>query len=88
MTLEEIIKEKDYDYIEFRMICEARKNGSIFYGAAKSVDGELISLDGDNYDEELNMEPVSKREFKNPDRHVEKGLTVIFDFLNNNDLGE
>lgn len=86
MTLAEIIKEKDYDYIELRMICEARKNGSIFYGEAKSVDGKLISLDEDNYDEELNMEPVSNREFKNPDRHVENGLSVTFDFSRNNDL--
>ena len=48
MTIGELIKNKDYDFIELRII-EPELHNSVFVGTAKSENGELISLDGDTY---------------------------------------
>lgn len=50
VTIGDLIKDKDYDYIEYR--CTAPDNWyeeDIFFGICKSENGKLIALDGDTY---------------------------------------
>lgn len=50
MKVKDLIAEKDYEYITYRMRIDS---DDIFVGECKSVDGKLISLDGDTiYDED------------------------------------
>lgn len=73
MTIGDLIKNKDYDYIEYRIMLP---NGNdIFAGCFSSKDGKIISLDGDNYnkDEEI----LSYREWSNSKENIKNGLTVI-----------
>lgn len=73
MTIGDLIKNKDYDYIEYRIMLP---NGNdIFAGCFSSKSGEIISLDGDNYnkDEEI----LSYREWSNFKENIKNGLTVI-----------
>ncbi len=78
MCLNDLIREKDYDCIELRMVCRERKSGSIFYGRVRSENGKLVSPDGDNFDEELFMKPVSLEEWVNKKKNIKNGLTVVF----------
>ena len=48
MTIGELIKDKDYDFIELR-IYDSKLHRNVFVGSAKSENGDLISLDGDTY---------------------------------------
>lgn len=48
MTIGELIKDKDYDFIELR-INDPELHRTVFIGSTKSKNGELISLDGDVY---------------------------------------
>lgn len=76
MTIGDLIKDKDYDYISYRMIIPGVNNGnSIFAGCFKSENGKIISLDGDTYSED--EEVVEWSEFTNPSRGVENGLEVV-----------
>lgn len=74
MTIKDLIKDKDYDYISLRVTTpEHFEENDMFFGACKSVNGVLISLDGDNYyDDEVvvRYEEWSKEDVKN-------GLTVV-----------
>lgn len=54
MTIRELIKNKDYDFIELRII-EPELHNSVFVGTAKSENGELISLDGDTYRKDVEI---------------------------------
>lgn len=54
MTIGELIKDKDYDFIELRIINPELHN-SVFVGTAKSESGELISLDGDTYRKDVEL---------------------------------
>lgn len=76
MTVKDLIKEKDYDYISWRVTLPKKiGGGDTFFGATASKDGELISLDGDIYDEEtkvLEFEEWSSEEIKN-------GLTIVYE---------
>lgn len=74
MTIKDLIKQKDYDYIELReLLPEEGSNVQIFIGACKSVGGELISLDGDYYSRQVNI--VSYEEWSTGD--IKNGLTII-----------
>ena len=67
MTIEELIKDKDYDFIELR-INDPELHRSVFIGSAKSENGELISLDGDVYRKDavvLEYEEWSGKKIKN-----------------------
>ena len=76
MTIGDLIKNKDYDYISYRMIIPVVNDGeSIFAGCFKSEGGKIISLDGDSYSED--EEVVDWSEFTNPSRGVENGLEVV-----------
>lgn len=80
MTLGELIQSKDYDRIEFRMMLPNKPDTPIFYGIAKSENGELISLDGDSYEDEMEKELLSYEEWSNESKNVKNGLTVVFKF--------
>lgn len=80
MKLKDLIKNKDYDYISYRL--KIPKNGekyygeSIFIGEAVSKDGKLISLDGDTiYDE--NDTVLDYKEWSKPEENIKNGLTVV-----------
>lgn len=66
MQLKDAIQQddRDYDYIEYRYHLK-RKNGQvedIFVGACSYKDGEIISLDGDDYSLEDYIESYEIRE--------------------------
>lgn len=66
MTIGELIKDRDYDFIEIRIRNPETLN-SVFVGSAKSENGELISLDGDTYSKDtkiLGCEEWSGRKVK------------------------
>lgn len=69
MTLGELVKNKNYDYIEYRVLWENDKicDGiqDDFTGACKAENGEIIPLDGDYYSP--NMEIKKYEEWKNDD---------------------
>lgn len=67
MTIEELIKDKDYDFIELRVF-DPELHMSVFIGSAKSINGDLLSLDGDIYRKEseiLEYEEWSGKKVKN-----------------------
>ena len=73
MHIEDLIKEKDYDYIEYRMTIPSGSN--IFAGHFSSKDGEIISLDGDSYS--ASEEVFSYKEWSKPQNNIKNGLTVV-----------
>lgn len=82
-TIGEIVAGKDYDYVSYRGYDEKRNyppatgnnTDGEFCGCFKVVDGKIIPLDGDSYDD---SEPViATEEWTMPDEGIEKGLTVI-----------
>ncbi len=75
-TIGELIKNKDYDYISYRMMISGfdDENG-IFVGCFSSKDGSIVSLDGDLYDE--SEEVVASEEWDMPEEGIKNGLTVI-----------
>lgn len=77
MTVGDLIKNKDYDYISWRVTLPEDLGGEdIFSGVAKSENGKLISLDGDSYSE--STEIISYEEWDNPEEDIKNGLTVIY----------
>lgn len=78
MTVKDLIKNKDYDYISWRVtLPEKYGGGDTFFGACKSVGGELIPLDGDIYDEET--EVLKYEEWSDPEEGITNGLTVVYE---------
>lgn len=75
MTVGDLIKNKDYDYISWRVtLPEKCGGGDTFSGACKSENGELIPLDGDIYSKETEI--ISYEEWSNEE--VKNGLTIIY----------
>lgn len=74
MTIGDLIKNKDYDYVSYRLTLP---NGDdTFAGCFASKDGEIIPLDGDTiYDE--NDEVLSYKEWNKPEEGIQNGLTVV-----------
>ena len=73
MTIGDLIKNKDYDYISYRLTLP---NGSdTFAGCFASKGGEIISLDGDIYNKD--EEVLSYEEWTSPEDDVQNGLTII-----------
>lgn len=74
MTVKDLIKDKDYDYISWRVTAPPQwGEPDMFFGCCKSVNGELIPLDGDSYYEDevvIRYEEWSDDEIKN-------GMTVV-----------
>ena len=76
MTIGDLIKNKDYDYINYRIaLQDPRFTEPIFAGVCKSENGKLISLDGDTYSE--GEEVISWEEWSSP--VIRNGLTVVVD---------
>ena len=74
MTVKELIKNKDYDYISWRITPPKYwDEEDIFIGACKSKKGELIPLDHDSYSE--NEVVVRYEEWSND--NIKNGLTVV-----------
>lgn len=76
MTIGDLIKNKDYDYINYYLIIPDVNDGEpVFAGIFKSEGGKIISLDGDSYSED--EEVVEYEEWSNPSKGLEKCLTVV-----------
>ena len=73
MTIGDLIKNKDYDYVLYRLILP---NGDdIFAGCFASKGGEIISLDGDIYNKD--EEVLSYEEWSQSENDIQNGLTVV-----------
>ena len=73
MTIGDLIKNKDYDYISYRLTLP--DGDDIFAGQLASKNGEIISLDGDVYSKE--EEVLSYEEWSQPEDNIKNGLTII-----------
>ena len=73
MIISDLIKNKDYDYVSYRLTLP--DGSDIFAGCFASKGGEIISLDGDIYnkDEEI----LSYEEWTSPENDIQNGLTVV-----------
>lgn len=74
MTIGDLIKNKDYDYVSYRITL---LNGDdTFAGCFASKGGEIISLDGDTiYDK--NDEVFRYEEWSKPEENIKNGLTIV-----------
>lgn len=80
MKVKDLIKNKDYDYISYRLRIPDDKvriyGESIFVGEAASKNGKLFSLDGDTiYDKEDVV--VEYEEWSKPEENIKNGLMVV-----------
>ena len=74
MIVKDLIKNKDYDYISWRVTAPPEwTRPDMFFGACQSVKGKLIPLDGDTYSE---YEVVVRYEEWSDDKY-KNGLTVV-----------
>ena len=78
MTVGDLIKKKDYDYISWRAVVSISpdEEDDIFAGCSKSENGELISLDGDTYSK--NTEVLKYEEWEDSEEGIINGLTVFY----------
>lgn len=72
MTINDLIKDKDYDFISLRL---KLSEDDVFFGTAKSEHGELIALDGDTYSKDT--EVLEYEEWDDPKENIRYGLTVL-----------
>lgn len=81
MTVKDLIKNKDYDYISYRLKIPKDKEKyygkSIFIGCAASKNEKLIFLDGDTYEEDDIV--LEYEEWSKPEENIKSGLTVVID---------
>lgn len=89
MTVRDLIKNKDYDYISWRIMLperfkdESEYEEGVFIGQCRSENGKLISLDGDTiYDEDDVV--LKYEEWSNPSKGIYNGLTVVVEDCNEN----
>lgn len=76
LTIGDLIKNKDYDYVEYRVtIPSADEQKDIFAGAFRTESGKIIPFDGDIYDSD--KEVIKLEEWSNPEKGIKNGLTVI-----------
>lgn len=77
LTIGDLIKNKDYDYVEYRITIPVLYYGvdDIFAGEFKTKNGKIISLDGDGYS--LDQKIVSYEEWDDPENGIKNGLTII-----------
>lgn len=73
MTIGDLIKNKDYDYVSYRLTLSDGSN--TFAGCFSSKDGKIIPLDGDVYDEDEKV--LSYEEWSRPEVDIQNGLTVV-----------
>lgn len=68
-----MICNKDYDYVSYRLLLD--NTYDVFAGCFAAKDGEIISMDGDNYDKD--EEVLSYEEWTFPEEGIHAGLTVV-----------
>lgn len=74
MTIGDLIKNKDYNYVSYRLTLP--DGDDTFAGCFASKGGKIIPLDGDTiYDE--NDEVLNYEEWDSPEDDIRNGLTVI-----------
>lgn len=73
MTIGDLIKNKDYDYVSYRLTL--RDGSDTFAGCFASENGEVIPLDGDIYDK--CEEVLSYKEWSMTEEGIKNGLTVV-----------
>ena len=73
MTIGNLIKNKDYDYVSYRLTLP--NGGDTFAGCFVSKGGKIIPLDGDIYDKD--EEVLSYKEWSSPEDDINNGLTVV-----------
>ena len=82
MKVKDLIKNKDYDHISYRLKIPKDKEKyygkSIFIGCAASKDRKLISLDEDTYEEDDTV--LEYEEWSKPEENIKNGLTVVIDW--------
>ena len=75
-TIGDLIKNKDYDYVEYRVVIPSEdEQDDIFAGAFRTEAVKIIPLDGDIYDQ--NKEVIKSEEWSNPEKGIKNGLTII-----------
>ena len=75
-TIGELIKDKDYDYVSYRINypgCD-EEHGT-FAGCFAAVDGRIVPLDGDSYS--LEEKVIDSQEWRDSDEGVENGFLVV-----------
>ena len=78
MTVGDLIKDKDYDYISWRATLPERVGGgNTFIGCTRSENGKLFALDGDIYSEETEI--LEYREWSDEEDGIKNGLTIVFE---------
>lgn len=76
-TIGDLIKNKDYDYVDYRITCPGCDDDiGEFAGCFKSEGGKIISLDGDVYGEYKEV-VVSEEWTTEKDCQKINGLTVV-----------
>ena len=73
ITIGELIKNKDYDYVSYRLTLQ--DGSDTFAGCFASKGGEIIPLDGDIYSKK--EEVLSYEEWTQPEDNIQNGLTVV-----------
>ena len=73
MTIGDLIKNKDYDYVSYRLTLP--NGGDTFAGCFVSKGGKIIPLDGDIYDKD--EEVLSYKEWSSPEDDINNGITVV-----------
>ena len=73
MTIGDLIKNKDYDYVSYRLTL--RDENDTFAGCFASKCGKIIPLDGDIYDKD--EEVLRYKEWSKPEDGIQNGLTVV-----------
>ena len=73
MTIGDLIKNKDYDYVSYRLTLW--DGSDTFAGCFASKGGKIIPLDGDIYDKD--EEVLSYEEWAKPEDDINNGLTVV-----------
>ena len=76
MIVKDLISKKDYDYIEWYItLPEYLGKSEMFFGISKSINGELIALDGDTYSESETV--LRYNEWSDDKSGVKNGLVIV-----------
>lgn len=74
-TIGDLIKDKDYDYVEYRVtIPSADEQKDVFAGAFRTESGKIITLDGGIYDSD--KEIIKSEEWSDLEKGIKNGLTI------------